>query len=288
MTLLVEALSQRTERAFQLFKYAIYGFLIINTLFFLWEDYRAAQFVFAGGVTPAQIIEAFPTFVDSFSWFVLIIVFELQTFVIPDEKLVGRLKWGLNGLAGLCYVFVFLANIGYYEKSLTMYGFEATEQTDPCQLVGSVDAYTIKFDEYELLSAETCINAPKGLQYINEHVSIAAENSILRDIQALAAADVINATTWIILLLLIWLDILLQLAGKLSDKLLRASAYMKGALYLILIAACAFWFWIGEWVDGWDALLWILAFFTIELNIFNWHNETDISEPDLAQDLKSS
>lgn len=39
-------------------------------------------------------------------------------------------------------------------------------------------------------------------------------------------------------------------------------------LYALLAAFALAWLWWGEWLDAWDAALWLVAFVAIELNVF--------------------
>jgi hypothetical protein len=55
-------------------------------------------------------------------------------------------------------------------------------------------------------------------------------------------------------------------------------------LYTTLIAAAIFWGFKGNFLDFWDAALWLFAFVFIELNVFEWQQEIrgdpDSSQPD--------
>ena len=48
--------------------------------------------------------------------------------------------------------------------------------------------------------------------------------------------------------------------------------------YLVLLGAVAYWGVKGDFLDFWDAFLWLLAFVLIELNVFQWHGESSGSE----------
>ena len=47
----------------------------------------------------------------------------------------------------------------------------------------------------------------------------------------------------------------------------------KVTLYGILFVAAVYWGVYGDFVDFWDAFLWLLAFFFIELNVVEWRRE---------------
>lgn len=76
--------------------------------------------------------------------------------------------------------------------------------------------------------------------------------------------DAINAWLWLAVVIL--LEIELRLAGFVAQRresFLIAAVVLYSALLLLVPA----WLWQGEWLDAWDAALWLAAFFAIELNV---------------------
>ena len=59
----------------------------------------------------------------------------------------------------------------------------------------------------------------------------------------------------------------------------------SSTLYATLVAAAIFWGFKGNFLDFWDAALWLFAFVFIELNVFEWQQEIrddpDSSQPDV-------
>ena len=53
----------------------------------------------------------------------------------------------------------------------------------------------------------------------------------------------------------------------------ETSKISKYILYAILFFNAAFWSLNGDFVDWWDAWLWLIAFIFIELNIIQWKDE---------------
>ena len=51
--------------------------------------------------------------------------------------------------------------------------------------------------------------------------------------------------------------------------------YTKGFFYAILMYAAIHWGVKSSFLDFWDAFLWLVAFVFIELNIFQWHSESE-------------
>ena len=73
---------------------------------------------------------------------------------------------------------------------------------------------------------------------------------------------------------LLEVDVWLQEHGRLRGGVVYLSAALKGFLYATLFLAAVYWGVTGELVDFWDAFLWLVAFFFIEMNVFDWRRET--------------
>ena len=49
---------------------------------------------------------------------------------------------------------------------------------------------------------------------------------------------------------------------------------IQAILYSILLGAAIYWGFAGDFLDFWDAFLWLFAFVFIALNVFDWQAET--------------
>jgi len=262
------------EKLFQFFKYTIYFLLFINIFYWLREDYLASAHTYRGGIVWQQIVDAFAQATDSVAWLTLLVVFELETSVISDEKLQSGWKWVLNAIAGVCYIFIVLVFHGYIEKLLLVYNFAPIPFTDGCDAVGQYLSYALDLDEYAGLTATNCVPLT-GPLFANAEASIIATQDMHAQLMALAWAEVINAAAWVLVVLLLWVDVFFQLRGVEHGKLYRINVISKVILYTTLIAVCIYWGFKGDFMDFWDAFLWIVAFFFIELNIFKWAEEIE-------------
>ena len=74
----------------------------------------------------------------------------------------------------------------------------------------------------------------------------------------------------------------MQLRELLTGRILKTMKYMKGFFYSVLFVCAIYWGFEGSFLDFWDAFLWLVAFIFIEMNIFQWHEETETAE-ELAQ-----
>ena len=59
---------------------------------------------------------------------------------------------------------------------------------------------------------------------------------------------------------------------------LYLSTAAKILLYSVLALAVVAWMVTGDFVDWWDAFLWLVAFVFIELNVFEWRQESHEEE----------
>ena len=104
--------------------------------------------------------------------------------------------------------------------------------------------------------------------------NIVAPAAVLAQSRHLALLDVVNAAAWILVVLLLEAEVRLQVRSTLGGVLLRLGAALQSLVYAVLLCAALYWGFVGDFLDFWDAFLWLLAFVFIELNIFQWQKET--------------
>lgn len=264
-------------RAFTLVKYATYALLSLNVYLFLQEELQALDFTFAGGIEPGQIIQSFAATIDTAAWVLLLLLFELETSVLDDSKLHGWLKWTLHGLRGLCYIAVGYAFSGYYAELTTLYNVVPLAGADACSLVGQNFSILVDMDDYIPVDATTCLSSGSELLRLNGF-DIIADAEALRSVQYLAWTDIFNSAAWIGVVILLEIEVRLQLRGILSGKIMGINKLFKLLAYTILFFAAVYWGLKGNFLDFWDACLWLFAFVFIEMNVFEWQYETSQEE----------
>ena len=77
--------------------------------------------------------------------------------------------------------------------------------------------------------------------------------------------DIVNSIVWLAISAMIWLDILAPVAAETVVHRRRTCA--KAALYATVFACAVSWGIEGALLDFYDAALWILCFFAIEMNL---------------------
>ena len=257
-------------------KYHTYGLLVVNVALFLQEELLALEHTFSGALKPADYIQAFSSSIDTAAWVILLLLFELETSVIADARIRGGLKLTLHGVRVFCYLFIFYAFYGYLAELTTLYNVQALAVSDACSLATGDWSLLVDLDEYEALAADNCSDLGAQLWQVNGFEIVVATDT-LRDAQWLAWTDVINSAAWILVVLVLEIDVRLQLAGGIGSNAQRLNKGVKLVLYSLLLACAVYWGVAGDFLDFWDAFLWLFAFVFIELNVFEWQAETGMA-----------
>jgi hypothetical protein len=256
--------------------------LALNVYLFFREDFLASQEVFGNALTWDQLAEAYSATIDTAAWVVLLLLFELETAVIPDEKLRGGLKWVLMGIRFISYIFIVWAFSGYLAKYGVFTETVPFVMSDLCDLIGTGYSWVADLDEYPAIDQAAC-QAMQGQSLLQ-----LSGTQIIGTEQAVAAAlnltivDIINAADWLIIVVLLEVEVYMQLKDLLTKRAMFITKYTKGMLYVILFLCGTYWGFLGDFLDFWDAFLWLVAFIFIEMNIFQWHEELEEEKAILA------
>lgn len=256
------------------FKYGIYLLLTINLYHFFSDEHGAFALTFADGYTLKNIFVGYNATIDTLAWLILLYLFELETFILDDDVIVGWVKWSMHGVRTVCYFFLFSAFYNYIERYFLFSGIEPFQIDEICSLVGSHYTYAFTMDEYIPWTREICqmhMDEPL-MRYMGTDIiaPLSQSDMIIR----LAWIDIVNSGTWLLVVFMLEFDVWLQLKGKLTPAILRTSKWIKLVLYGTLFICLGLWLIDGDLLDIGDAFLWLLGFFFIELNLFEWNAET--------------
>jgi len=263
------------QNVFNVFKYTIYLLLTYNILLWFQEDLAASAETFGNTVTWRNVVEAYSATIDTAAWVLLLLLFELETAVIPDEKLKGGLKWLLMAIRAACYVLIVYSFWGYVVKYGMITNVTPFTIADVCSLAGTDWNYVDLLDEYPPidLAACTAMQGKELFQVVGTEIIASADK--LDDAIALAIIDIVNAGTWLIIVVLLEVEVWMQIKNLLTDRMILFGKFTKGFFYAVLFFCAIYWGFEGDFLDFWDAFLWLVAFIFIELNIFQWHEETE-------------
>ena len=260
---------------FQLFKYAVYTLLTVNIFIFWREEFLAAQLQFSGNVPLLDMIEAYAATIDTAAWVVLLLMFELETYVLEDRHFTPPVRYSLHGIRFVCYVFILYACYGYLVNLAWAYDVAVLPTlSDLCSVAGEHWSYAVDLDEYTALTTANCSTfSSDSVFYQFAGISALVDHTGLVEIQRLAWVDLINAIVWILIVVILEIDVRLQEREMLVGMAFRISSGLKLLFYSMLFFAAVYWGIKGDFVDFWDAFLWLLAFFFIEMNVVEWRAE---------------
>jgi hypothetical protein len=263
----------KSEKHFAWFKFTVYGLLVINTVMFFQQEQLASDHTFNGSVPLLDLISAFSATIDTAAWVLLLLLFELETRQIPHHKWVPPLSTTVHLVRMFCYVFIVYAFYGYLISALELYQYAAAAIAQPCALANQGYSMLVTLDEYITLSAGNCTQYAGMDLFRFGNSKILATTAILNETRWLAWVDVINSATWILVCVVLEVDVRLQDRNMLRGRVLATSSIMKMALYATLFCAAVYWGYAGEFLDFWDAFLWLVAFVFIEMNVVQWNEE---------------
>lgn len=263
------------NRLYQVFKYLVYAFLIVDAFVFFSDEHGAAALQFPHGLALIDIIEAYSATIDTTAWIVLLLMFELETYVLDDEHFTRATTWTLHGLRIGSYFFIlyafygYIANLAFVSDTVPLAGV-----SDLCALVPGDWSWGVSLDEFVPITAANCATLSDAGSFLQFRDLPAVVDSAGRaDIIGLAWVDVVNAAVWLLIVVVLELDVFLQEHDRFEGLALVLSTASKFVLYSLLVLAAIYWGVKGSFVDFWDAFLWIVAFVFIELNVFEWRQE---------------
>jgi hypothetical protein len=260
------------RRIFQAVKYATYLALCGNVLFFLREELGSLEHTFTGALSLAEVVQVFAATLDTAAWVILLLLFELETWVLDDDRITGWTRRTLHGVRMLCGLAIFWAFLGYCAELITLYQATWLPDFRGCEAPGDW-SLLLRLDEYAALTSANCVAVAEGAYRITGF-SIVADADTLGATRVLAWTDVINSAAWILVVIVLEVEVRLQLRGRLTDAIVDGTRYLKYVLYSTLFSAAVYWGIAGKFLDFWDASLWLFAFIFIELNVFDWQRDT--------------
>ena len=268
--------SGRSLPWFQIFKYAVFGLLMLNAGQFFLHDYATTRHLFSGGLQWSQVIEGYAATIDTVAWLILLLMFELETSLLSDERLNNSwVKWSVNAFKAISYCFIIYSLYGYIVKYSAMQSFELSSIRNLCDQIGQQLVFMISPDDFALINMQNCAELARGGELFRlPGTNVVVDSSHLSLVQNLAIVDVTNATDWVLIVLILQVEVWMQLRHKLDHTMVKVMRVIKAFLYSLLLVCAIYWGIDGTFLDFWDALLWILAFIFIELNVFKWHSES--------------
>jgi len=256
-------------------KWTVYTLLLINFGYYIWEDWMVAAHSLRQGGTFLDWTTSFANTLDETAWFLLLALFELETYAIPDDVFTPALERTLHAGRIVCYVFLahtifaYSVNVVDLERKVTV----LPEIHSLCELANEEISFASNMD-YTLIDEENCRVLSDASEFYQMVVpSVVTDRRGLRIEKELGWVDLIEAITWLLIVLTIEIEVRLQNQDIASGSLMRATDAAKVVLYGILLLAMGYWAYRSLWLYVWDEFVWIAGFAIIEMNVSEWRDE---------------
>lgn len=217
----------------------------------------------------------------------LIIMLELETYVLEDRQVTKRVRLALHTTRMLCCLMIAytIFTYGHYAIRITpTVPVEAASQL--CELTERNYYFTHNL-EYTEITEENCADLSSDSSFV-----FLASQNVITDTDGLALerrlawADVAEASLWIVIIALIEVVLRLQERGIGHGALISGLNRIKTLSYAAILGLGAWWASLGHWLYLWDEILWVGGFTAIELNLSQWRDE--IREENQLDEVKDA
>ena len=264
----------RLHRIQQAVKWTVYTLLLVNFGYYIAEDVVRGTHTLTAESTFLQWTSNFAVTLDEAAWFILLFMFELETYALSDEALKGWVSRLLHGVRLVCFVMIAHTIYAYGNAVITLQPTVPVEDaTHLCDLADQDLSYVYNL-KYTDITRETCNELSNATQFYrvgnDPVVSDMAGLSLERQ---LAWADVYEGIAWLLALLAIEVVVRLQDRGLTAGALMQTAKWGKNVLYLSILGVGVYWATLSHWLYLWDEILWIGGFMAIDMNLSEWRKE---------------
>ncbi len=270
----------RLRRLQQGVKWVVYTLLIINWLFYIAEDWNRAMHTLEPGDSIFKWLREFSSSIDTSAWLVLLFMFELETYILEDKSWTGWVTRTVHGVRIVCFLLIAHTVIAYITSASEIAPTVLVDgASGPCD-VADQDISWVYNLEYTDITSENCssISGPTEIYEVGDDPVVSSLEGLELE-RNLAAVDVIDVITWLLIILAIEIVIRLQERNITGGALIVLVGRARILLYLVLLGESAYWASLGHWLYVWDTFVWIAGFAAIEMNIQEWRDEI-IDDPE--------
>lgn len=265
----------------QTIKWLVYTLVIINFGFYIRNDLVIAGHTLYSGSSLLEISRAFATTIDESAWIILLLLFELETYLLSDDPLSRAKTLLMQGIRLVCYISLAHTLYAYGVYLAEIYAAVPVEGvTNLCQLIGKDLSYASNL-VYSKINSSNCASLSSANQffYVDPPTFFIVEDAAGLAIEKqLAWIDIFEAIIWLLILLSIEVAVWLQDRNIGQGLIFKTLSITKWCLYSLLWAAAGYWIYRGHYMFAWDEFVWIAGFVAIEMNIVEWRNEINDAE----------
>tara|TARA_B110000503_G_scaffold46684_1_gene76201 strand:+ start:381 stop:1229 length:849 start_codon:yes stop_codon:yes gene_type:complete len=277
----VITIGQQSFEIRQTIKWLVYTLVIINFGFYIRNDLVIAGHTLYSGSSLLEISRAFATTIDESAWIILLLLFELETYLLSDDPLSRAKTLLMQGIRLVCYISLAHTLYAYGVYLAEIYAAVPVEGvTNLCQLIGKDLSYASNL-VYSEINSGNCASLSSANQffYVDPPTFFIVEDAAGLAIEKqLAWIDIFEAIIWLLILLSIEVAVWLQDRNIGQGLIFKTLSITKWCLYSLLWAAAGYWIYRGHYMFAWDEFVWIAGFVAIEMNIVEWRNEINDAE----------
>ena len=258
----------------QIVKWSVYIFLLINWGFYIVEDWTTAAHTLTADSTFLDWTSAFATSIDESAWFILLFMFELETYILEDETWTGWVAHTVRGVRLLCIAMIAHTVYAFVIAFINIQPTVPVENVaDLCDMTSADVSYVYNL-EYTDVTQENCSELSDATEFFwvagNPVVSDAEGLELER---SLAVADLVEVNLWVLVLLAIEIVVRLQGKGVSGGAVIRTATWAQYVIYAGILSIGVYWASLGHWLYLWDEFVWIMGFAAIDLNLSEWRDE---------------
>jgi hypothetical protein len=256
----------------QRFKWTVYALLFLDFVLYLAQDVESARYTLDADSGLLEILAAYVTSIDLVAWFTLILLFELETYVLVDRDWAGATKWLVQGIRLACYVAILHTSFSY---DIALREFRNPERLpradDVCAYAGEWSF--LRNRDYLTIDADNCRTIGRGPEFFAlSDDAILTDRDGLREGTILAWTDLAESVAWLLIVFATEAVVRLGHRARGSGAVAAALERAKMPLYALIVAIAAYWGAKAQWLYLWDELVWVLGFLLIDWNIRDWRS----------------
>jgi hypothetical protein len=254
----------------QRFKWTVYSLLVADFFLYLGQDIDSARHTLDAGSDLLEVLAAYATSIDLVAWFTLILLFELETYVLLDREWTGATKWAVQGLRLACYVAILHTSLS---NDFTLNEFEHPQRLPPAtDVCAYADGWTfLRSRDYLEIDAGNCRTLGQGPEFFAiGYDAVVTDRAGLREGLVFAWTDLVESVAWLLIVFATEAIVRLEHTALGRGALPLALERLKIGLYALILAIALYWGWKGQLLYLWDELVWVLGFLVIDWNIRDW------------------
>lgn len=255
----------------QRFKWTVYALLFFDFILYFIQDAESAHFTLDDRSSFLEYTAAYVTSIDLIAWFTLILLFELETYVLVGRDWTGATKWTVHGVRLICYAAILHTSFSY--------DIALREFQDPGRLPSAADACAyangdwsfLRNRDYLEIDRGNCADIGRGPEFFALSDDwVITDRAGLDEGLILAWTDLAESVSWLLIVFITEAVVRYKTLAANGAAVLTWLQRVKIALYILIIAIAFYWGSKQQYLYLWDEMIWVLGFLVIDMNIRDW------------------